>query len=161
MWRSLRRPGPRSPRGGPASSGCRSSAAASRSFVSTPSLATATEPARSSRSSVAAAAPLLEVAGLSVRFRTPRGVVQAVSGISLQVERGETVCLVGESGCGKSVTARAVLGLLPSPPALVEAERIVLAGEPMLGRTEQELGRIRGRKVGFVFQEPMVALNPV
>ncbi len=104
---------------------------------------------------------LLHVRGLTVRFERGERVVTAVEGVDLDVMAGEVVGLVGESGCGKSVTARALLGLLPSPPADTEAEVVEICSTPTLGLGERELSRIRGRLVGMVFQEPMTALNPV
>ena len=104
---------------------------------------------------------LLEVEDLSVHFEGPHGAVQVVDGLSLRVARGQAVCLVGESGCGKSVSVRAMLGLLPVPPARVRAAAIRLGGRSLLGLSEKERNRVRGRNAGLVFQEPMVALNPV
>ena len=105
------------------------------------------------------AAPLLALEGLSVFFRTDQGLLPAVQGLSLQVAAGAATCLVGESGCGKSLTARAVLRLLPENA--VQRGRVLLEGTDLAACTGRELRRVRGRRVGMVFQEPMTALNPV
>ncbi|MGA9865393.1 MAG: ABC transporter ATP-binding protein [Acetobacteraceae bacterium] len=99
--------------------------------------------------------PTLEIEGLRVGF----GTMEAVRGISLSVARGETHCLVGESGCGKSVSALAVMGLLP-PGARRAARRIAFAGEEIGGLSERQLARLRGDRMGMIFQEPMTSLNP-
>jgi len=101
------------------------------------------------------------VRGLRVAFGRGAAAVEVVDGVDLDVGRSEVVCLVGESGCGKSVTARALVGLLPSPPAAVRASSLRLGDTDLLGCGARELRRVRGRRVGFAFQEPMVALNPV
>src|SRR5512146_525784 len=88
---------------------------------------------------------LLDVRDLAVAFRTERGTVRALFGVSFSVEPGETLGLVGESGCGKTVSALSILRLLPSPPAIVEGGRI----------------RFRGKEISMIFQEPMTSLNPV
>jgi oligopeptide/dipeptide ABC transporter ATP-binding protein len=107
---------------------------------------------------------LLDVEGLRVEFDTMRGVVPAVRGVSYAVEAGETLGIVGETGCGKSVTASCVLGLLPSPPARITATRLAFDGTDMLvgGRLSYPAaGRIRGRGISMIFQDPSSALNPV
>ena len=103
---------------------------------------------------------LLEIDGLVTSFQTPRGSVRAVDGVSVRVERGQTVCLAGESGCGKSVTALSVMGLLPEA-ARVEAGAIRLRGVDLLALPPRERRGLRGRVLSMVFQEPMTALNPV
>ena len=105
--------------------------------------------------------PLLRVEGLVTAFDTEGGVVRAVDGVDLTVEAGRTLGLVGESGCGKSVTALSIVGLLPRPAARIEAGRILLDGTDLARADEATLHRIRGRHIGMVFQEPMTALNPV
>ena len=105
--------------------------------------------------------PLLAVRDLVVHFQTEGGVVEAVDGVSFDVRPGETVALVGESGCGKSVTALSLLGLLPSPPARVVRGSIRLSGESLLDATPGRLRQIRGDDVAMIFQEPMTSLNPV
>ncbi len=106
------------------------------------------------------ATTLLEVENLSVRFELPTETVHAVSGISLTVAPSETFALVGESGSGKSVSMLSVMGLLPTPPAVVSGA-IRLEGREILGMPGRELNRFRGRDVAMVFQEPMSSLNPV
>jgi oligopeptide/dipeptide ABC transporter ATP-binding protein len=106
-------------------------------------------------------APLLEIRGLSVHFHTPEGIGRAVESVSLSIAPGETLGLVGESGCGKSVTALAVVGLVPSPPGRIAAGEIHFDGKDLLRVDAETLRRIRGRKIGMIFQEPMTALNPV
>ena len=106
------------------------------------------------------AASLLEIDGLVTTFRTPRGTVRAVDGVSLRVARGETVCIAGESGCGKSVTALSVMGLLPDA-ARIEAGAIRFDGVDVLSLPPRERRALRGRALAMIFQEPMTALNPV
>jgi oligopeptide/dipeptide ABC transporter ATP-binding protein len=109
---------------------------------------------------VAAVVPLLEIDDLRVEFRSAHGVVKAVDGISYAVAAGETVALVGESGCGKSVSALAVLGLVPHP-GRVAGGRVRFAGRDLLDLGEDKLVEVRGREIAMVFQEPMTSLNPV
>ncbi|MGD9308494.1 MAG: ABC transporter ATP-binding protein [Desulfosarcina sp.] len=104
---------------------------------------------------------LLDIQGLSVHFHTPEGIGRAVESVRLSVMPGEVLGLVGESGCGKSVTALAVVGLVPSPPGHVVAGRVLFAGMDLLRATSDDLRRIRGHRIGMIFQEPMTALNPV
>ena len=104
---------------------------------------------------------LLEIEGLVVRFRTHEGTIYAVNGVSFQVDEGETLGLVGESGCGKSVTSLAVMRLLPSPAGHVEGGRVRLDGTELLDLTEAEMRDLRGREVAMIFQDPMTSLNPV
>jgi oligopeptide/dipeptide ABC transporter ATP-binding protein len=106
-------------------------------------------------------APLLEVRDLVVEFATPQGTVRAVDGVSFDVHTGETLGIVGESGCGKTVTGLALLGLIPSPPGRIAGGSIRLAGRELVGLSEDELRNIRGSDVSMIFQEPMTALNPV
>lgn len=105
--------------------------------------------------------PLLIVEDLKVYFDTDQGVAKAVDGISYQVGEGETVCLVGESGCGKTVSALSILGLLPQPPAKVAGGTVTFKGKKLLDLSEEDLQQIRGREISMVFQEPMTSLNPV
>ena len=105
-------------------------------------------------------ARLLEIDDLRVEFRSAQAVVKAVDGISYTVGAGETVALVGESGCGKSVSALAVLGLVP-PPGRVAGGSVRFQGRELLGLGEEEIVDMRGREIAMVFQEPMTSLNPV
>ena len=107
-----------------------------------------------------ASAPLLEVADLRVRLRTPRGPAEVVNGLSYTVGHGETVAVVGESGSGKSVSVLALMGLLPARSATVTG-RALLQGEDLLTMPRERLRRVRGPGVGMVFQDPMTSLNPV
>jgi oligopeptide transport system ATP-binding protein len=109
---------------------------------------------------VTAAAPLLEVAGLEAGFETPAGWVRAVDGVSFRVGRGEIVGLVGESGCGKSATALALVGLLPRPAGRLRGGSVRLDGRELVDLPESELRRVRGRRVAMVFQDPLASLNP-
>src|SRR5262249_18007957 len=123
-------------------------------------------PARSPGSSAVAAdvsmaAPLLEVDGLKTWFFTRDGVVRAVDGVSYSVARGETLAVVGESGCGKSVSAKSIIRLNPSPPARHVAGTIRFDGRDLIGMDLDELRQIRGNEISMIFQEPMTSLNPV
>jgi len=104
---------------------------------------------------------LLEVRGLKTHFATDRGLFRAVDGISFSVPRGRTVGLVGESGCGKSVTSLSVMGLVPSPPGRVEADALMFGGTDVLALPPEDRRKLRGGKMSMIFQEPMTSLNPV
>jgi peptide/nickel transport system ATP-binding protein/oligopeptide transport system ATP-binding protein len=104
---------------------------------------------------------LLDVRGLRTYFHTDRGLFRAVDGIDFSVSRGKTVGLVGESGCGKSVTSLSVMGLVPDPPGKVEAEAVRFEGRDVLGLSADARRRLRGGKMSMIFQEPMTSLNPV
>jgi len=106
-------------------------------------------------------APLLEIEDLRTWFFTSDGVVRAVDGVSYSVAPGETLAVVGESGCGKSVTAMSVLRLLPSPPARIVSGAIRFEGRDLLTASEAEMRKIRGNEISMIFQEPMTSLNPV
>jgi peptide/nickel transport system ATP-binding protein len=103
---------------------------------------------------------LLEIENLQVQFRTPDGVNRAVNGVSFHVDEGETLAVVGESGCGKSVTAMSVLRLVPEPPAKL-AGAIRFRGRDLFALTDREMRGIRGNDISMIFQEPMTSLNPV
>jgi oligopeptide/dipeptide ABC transporter ATP-binding protein len=105
--------------------------------------------------------PLLSVRNLRVGFDTEQGPVTAVGGLSLDLKQGEVLGLVGESGCGKSVTALSILGLLPTPPARVLGGEILFEGTDLLKSSIANLRRIRGKRIAMIFQEPMSSLNPV
>lgn len=107
------------------------------------------------------AEPLLDVRDLRLSFGTEGGRVRALFGVSFVVAPGETLGLVGESGCGKSITAMSVLRLLPTPPARVEEGAIMFRGRDLLALSEREMCDVRGREISMIFQEPMTSLNPV
>jgi oligopeptide transport system ATP-binding protein len=104
---------------------------------------------------------LLDVQGLETTFRTPEGVVHAVNGVSFGLKEGETLGVVGESGCGKSVTMLSILGLIASPPGKVEAGKAEFFGQDLLKMSADELRAVRGAQISMVFQDPMTSLNPV
>ena len=104
---------------------------------------------------------LLEVKNLTTQFFTTSGVVQAVDNVSFDIDEGETVAVVGESGCGKSVSALSILRLIPWPPGKIVGGSIRFAGKDLLALSDEEIRRIRGREISMVFQEPMTSLNPV
>jgi oligopeptide/dipeptide ABC transporter ATP-binding protein len=104
---------------------------------------------------------ILQVEDLTTRFHLKRGTLLAVDRVSFAVRRGETFGLVGESGCGKSVTARSLMRLIPIPPGEIATGRIIFEGEDLLRKSAREMRAIRGKRIAMVFQEPMTALNPV
>ena len=103
----------------------------------------------------------LEVKDLATYFYTPEGVVKAVDGISYTVEEGETVGMVGESGCGKSVSALSVMRLIADPPGRTVGGEVIFEGRDLLSLSDGEMRTVRGNRIGMVFQEPMTSLNPV
>ena len=103
---------------------------------------------------------LLEVEDLSVEFDTFGGIVKAVRGVSFSVDSGETLAIVGESGCGKSVTVQSVMGLIPMPPGRITSGKARLRGQDILGRKTIDGEDIRGGQIGMIFQDPMTSLNP-
>lgn len=105
--------------------------------------------------------PLLSVEGLTTEFVTDDGIVRAVNGVSFDVHAGETVSLVGESGCGKSVTALSIMRLIQTPPGRIVGGRVKFEGQDLLALSEREMRGVRGGKIGMIFQEPMTSLNPV
>ena len=107
------------------------------------------------------AEPLLEIRYLRTHFHTEEGVVRAVDGVSLSIARGETLGVVGESGCGKSVTAMSILQLNPVPPTVYEGGQILFRGKDLLELPEAGLRKVRGNEIAMIFQEPMTSLNPV
>ncbi|MFO7154454.1 MAG: ABC transporter ATP-binding protein [Caldicoprobacter oshimai] len=104
---------------------------------------------------------ILRINDLAVHFYMDKRIVPAVDGVSFSVSRGETLGLVGESGCGKSVTALSIMRLLPSPPARIVRGEIWFKGENLLDKTNEEMRKIRGNDISMIFQEPMTSLNPV
>jgi oligopeptide/dipeptide ABC transporter ATP-binding protein len=106
-------------------------------------------------------ATLLDVRNLKTTFLTSGGVVRAVDGVSWDVQEGETVALVGESGCGKSVSALSVMRLVAAPAGRIEGGEIVFKGRDLLKLSEEEMRHVRGREIAMIFQEPMTSLNPV
>ena len=105
--------------------------------------------------------PILSVKNLSTHFFTDRGVARAVGNVSYEIKPGETLGVVGESGCGKSVTALSVLRLIPDPPGKIVGGEIEFEGVNLLDLPEKEMRKIRGNKISMIFQEPMTSLNPV
>jgi peptide/nickel transport system ATP-binding protein len=110
---------------------------------------------------LASAAPVLEVNALKTYFFTRSGAVKAVDGVSFALERGETLAIVGESGCGKSVTALSLMRLIPDPPGRIVGGSIRLDGVDVLALDDDEMRAMRGRDISMIFQEPMTSLNPV
>lgn len=104
---------------------------------------------------------MLEIRDLRTYFQTEQGEVKAVDGVSLDLKPGGTLGIVGESGSGKSVTALSILKLLPFPPAIIKSGEILFEGEDLLRISEEKLRRVRGGKIGMIFQDPMTSLNPV
>jgi len=104
---------------------------------------------------------LLEIDDLRVQFRTDDGWVRAVDGVSMGVDGGETLCVVGESGCGKTVTAMTILKLIAMPPGRIAGGRIMWQGRDIVPLTSEQMRPIRSKEIGFIFQEPMTSLNPV
>jgi oligopeptide/dipeptide ABC transporter ATP-binding protein len=103
---------------------------------------------------------LLEVKDLKTHFFTRQGVVQAVDGVSFTVDKGQTLGIVGESGCGKSVTALSIMGLIPRPPAKIVAGHVLFEGKDLAPLKDRELQNVRGRQIAMIFQDPMTSLNP-
>ncbi|QGY41275.1 ATP-binding cassette domain-containing protein [Pseudodesulfovibrio cashew] len=106
-------------------------------------------------------APILDIRKLTTCFSSPQGIAKAVDTVSLSFMQGETLAIVGESGCGKTVLALSILGLIPDPPGRVTEGEILYRGDDLLDMNEDELRRIRGNHISMIFQEPMTALNPV
>ena len=110
---------------------------------------------------MAATEPLLHVENLRVEFSTRRGKALVLNGVDFEMHGGETLCVVGESGCGKSMTALAVLGLIPSPPGRITGGRVLFQGEDLVQASSARLRAVRGNRISMIFQEPMTSLNPV
>jgi peptide/nickel transport system ATP-binding protein len=104
---------------------------------------------------------ILEIQNLSVQFNTYEGIVYAVDDLSLSIDKGKTLCVVGESGCGKSVTARSIMRLLPIPPAKITSGQIKLDSKNLLALPDKEMRGVRGNDIAMIFQDPMTSLNPV
>ncbi|TLS50384.1 ABC transporter ATP-binding protein [Paenibacillus antri] len=103
---------------------------------------------------------ILEVKDLRVSFNVRGGEVQAVRGVDFEVKKGEAVAIVGESGCGKSVTAQTIMRLIPTPPSVIKSGSIKFKGEDLIKKSEKEMEAIRGKDIGMIFQDPMTSLNP-
>ena len=106
-------------------------------------------------------APLLEIKGLKTHFDTDDGILRAVDGVDISINKGETLGVVGESGCGKTVTAMSVLKLIAMPPGRIVEGQILFEGRDLVPLTSHEMDDIRAKEIGFIFQEPMTSLNPV
>ena len=104
---------------------------------------------------------VLDVKNLQTVFFTNSGLFKAVDNLSFHVRRGETLAIVGESGCGKSVTALSIMRLVPDPPGRIVGGSVTLEGTDLLGVSDAEMRRIRGNRISMIFQEPMTSLNPV
>ena len=104
---------------------------------------------------------LLDIKNLSTYFNTSAGTIKAVNDVSFELREGETLGLVGESGCGKSVTALSIMRLVPSPPGRIVSGDVIFQGQNLLKISEEEMQNVRGRDIGMIFQEPMTSLNPV
>ncbi|MBE9502894.1 MAG: ABC transporter ATP-binding protein, partial [Proteobacteria bacterium] len=105
--------------------------------------------------------PLLQVRGLKTIFKTSRGVVKAVDDVSFEIREAETLALVGESGCGKSVTSLSILRLIQTPPGEIIAGEISYKGQDLLTLNKKKMRQIRGNDISMIFQEPMTSLNPL
>ncbi len=105
--------------------------------------------------------PMLEVKGLKTQFFTQDGVVKAVDGVSFYVNEGETLGIVGESGCGKSVSVLSVMRLIPQPPGKIVDGEVLFEGQDLVKLSDDEIRRVRGNKIAMIFQDPMTSLNPV
>src|SRR3954471_515941 len=124
-------------------------------------MAVAKAPAKTKKGSWDGQGPLLDVANLKTQFFTQDGVVKAVDGVSFYLNPGETLGIVGESGCGKAITALSLMRLIPSPPGKIVDGKIVFQGDNILDMSDEEVRNIRGNRIAMIFQDPMTSLNPV
>jgi oligopeptide transport system ATP-binding protein len=124
-------------------------------------MAVAKAPARGKKGSWDGQGPLLDVTNLKTQFFTQDGVVKAVDGVSFHVMPGETLGIVGESGCGKSITALSLMRLIPTPPGKIVDGSIVFQGDNILEMSDEEVRSVRGNRIAMIFQDPMTSLNPV
>lgn len=104
---------------------------------------------------------IVEFRNLETHFTTPAGILKAVNNVSFNIREGETICIVGESGCGKSVTAMSLMGLVESPPGKIAGGEILFEGRDLLQLNKRQMSKIRGKDISMIFQEPMSSLNPV
>ena len=107
------------------------------------------------------AEPLLDIRGLKTHFKTDDGMVRAVDGVDIAIDRGETVGVVGESGCGKTVTAMTVMKLIQMPPGKIVAGSVLWQGRDLVPLPPDQMRQIRSKEIAIIFQEPMTSLNPV
>ena len=105
--------------------------------------------------------PILEIENLSTHFETARGTVKAVDGVDLRLNEGDTLGIAGESGCGKTVLALSVMRLIPRPPGRIVSGRVLFEGQDLMALPDEEMRRVRGKRISMIFQEPMTSLNPV
>ena len=124
-------------------------------------MAVAKAPARGKKGSWDGQGPLLDVTNLKTQFFTQDGVVKAVDGVSFHVNPGETLGIVGESGCGKSITALSLMRLIPTPPGKIVDGSIIFQGDNILEMSDEEVRNVRGNRIAMIFQDPMTSLNPV
>ncbi|MHB8647551.1 MAG: ABC transporter ATP-binding protein [Thermomicrobiales bacterium] len=124
-------------------------------------MAIAKAPARGKKGSWDGQGPLLDVTNLKTQFFTQDGVVKAVDGVSFHVDPGETLGIVGESGCGKSITALSLMRLIPTPPGKIVDGSIIFQGDNILEMSDEEVRNVRGNRIAMIFQDPMTSLNPV
>ena len=132
-----------------------------KNTVTAPGLTTVATPTAAAPAKAPASEYLLDVAGLQTFFFTRQGLVKAVDGVSFALKRGETLAIVGESGCGKSITALSLLRLIPDPPGRIVGGSIKLDGVDLMGLNEAAMRKVRGNDISMIFQEPMTSLNPV
>ena len=105
--------------------------------------------------------PILEIENLSTHFESARGTVRAVDEVNLHLNEGDTLGIAGESGCGKTVLALSIMRLIPRPPGRIVSGRILFEGGDLLSLSDEEMRRVRGKRISMIFQEPMTSLNPV